>query len=691
MAMGLIVEYLRRTRSGVTSPSICLEDLTTQPSISDMAGVGQRACAGHVLRWALSEGIFVGKLTIPRDIRQLLFCEALPEALEQHRGALPITILGDFHQLCLSSPLDSVQPIIDERRAKGAHYTPPALVDYMVARAFQDMAMEQSSLENLRVLDPSCGCGAFLIAVLRHLSTVTGKAGQSRLIGRLYGSDIDSRAVALTRVSLILSLCDEFAAVGGLQGLTSVLRRQLATRDYLEGKTWACKRFDLIVGGPPFIRVEQLHKANPRAVAQYRCLYQTARTGQFDLYMPFVEKSIGLLASGGRLAFSVSASFLRSNSGSELRRVLGKDCQVVEVVEFEDGNVYPDASVQIALIMARKGSGSERNSRTRYVFIPEGRPIRKQLTTLLRPGCRSVDGSKVVRVALRNAPSNDWNLNHDRDRAFLAQVEAVGTPLGQLPVDLRLGMCTGADDVFLLKAIGSLRGRMVRLMCRNGEGIDLEAALVRTILRGRYVKTSALQSSDYVCVFPYDEKGDVLTERVLRRDFPRTYEYLCSHKSRLRRRRLCSQQRWYSLRKVDVASHLAKPKFITPVVCSPQGFLLDSKGVLCHQGILTITPRGDELDIHYLLGLFNSKIFWRYISLRAVSMGKGRRVLRLHLAKTLPVLLPENRKQLLLVSSIARSVSSMQKACSSKTILTETNRINELVHKLYGLDATPSR
>jgi hypothetical protein len=44
--------------------------------------------------------------------------------------------------------------------------------------------------------------------------------------------------------------------------------------------------------------------------------------GQFDLYMPFIEKSIGLLRLGGRLAFSVSSSFLRSKSGKQLRNVI---------------------------------------------------------------------------------------------------------------------------------------------------------------------------------------------------------------------------------------------------------------------------------------------------------------------------------------------------------------------------------
>ena len=691
LALGLTVEYLRRMRSGQASQSISLADLTPYASIGDMAGAARRAYTGHALRGAFSDSIFAGRLAMPRDIRQLLFSEALPEALEQQHRGLSITVLGDFHQLCLSNPLDSTKPAVNERRARGAHYTPPALVDYMIARVFQNMAAENQSLENLRVLDPSCGCGAFLIAIIRHLSAATGTIGQAPLVRRLYGSDIDSRAVALTRLSLILSLCEEPIAAGRPKGLASILSRQLVTRDFLESKTWARKGWDLIVGGPPFIRVEQLHKADPRLVARYRRLYQTARTGQFDLYMPFVEKSIGLLAPGGRLAFSVSASFHRSKSGTELRRILGRGCYVEEIVEFEDGNVYPDASVQIALIMVRKGIRSVRDGRTRYAFVPEGKPIRKQLGALLRPRCRSVSGSRVVRVDLRNTPSDDWNLHHDRDKAFLARLEAVGTPLGQLPLRLGLGMCTGADDVFLLRTIGPLRGHSVRLTRRCGEEVELESALVKTILRGRYIKATGLRGSYHVCVFPYDENGGVLNERVLRRDFPRTYEYLRMHKSRLRRRRLCSGQLWYALRKVNVAIHLAKPKLITPIICSPEGFLLDGKGVLCHQGILTITPQCSDLDIHYLLGLLNSDSLWRYISLRAASMGKDRRVLRLQLAKALPVLVPENRKQRSLALAIARSVLSMQKARAPKKALAITSRINGLVDELYGVDAVCPR
>ena len=164
------------------------------------------------------------------------------------------------------------------------------------------------------------------------------------------------------------------------------------------------------------------------------------------------------------------------------------------------------------------------------------------------------------------------------------------------------------------------------------------------------------------------------------------YEYLRDRKKRLLQRRLCAGQPWYALRKVDIAQHLVKPKLIIPTICSFGSFFLDITGVLCHHSILTITPKSNEIDIYYLLGLLNSGVFWRYISLRAASMGANRRVLRLKLAKTLPILLPENQKQRSLATAIAQLALSLQKTNASHDNSTQTSRIDALVNELYDVN-----
>jgi hypothetical protein len=81
---------------------------------------------------------------------------------------LPLSFFGDFHQLWVANPLGTDA---SRRYERGIHYTPAPIVDYLVNaildRAFAGRSIDE--IKRLRLLDPSCGCGAFLIAVLRYV------------------------------------------------------------------------------------------------------------------------------------------------------------------------------------------------------------------------------------------------------------------------------------------------------------------------------------------------------------------------------------------------------------------------------------------------------------------------------------------------------------------------------------------
>ncbi len=663
LALALIVEYLRR--AGLQSGRSCgVEDLATGACIRDMARLAE---ARRAPAWARFSGLLKGKLVIPADIRESLFAQSLPSLYATFDGELPITILGEFHQMCVSAPLTGRGPQ-NERRAKGAHYTPAPLVDYIVGRAMAQLRADGTACDAMRVLDPSCGCGAFLVAVLRHLGTRRDKTAPVLLCG----SDIDARAVVLAGLSLLLAAL--VPRVDGRSALMtgSVRNRNLVVKDFLAIDTWRDEEFDLIIGGPPFVRVEQMHGIYPDRVREYRRTYSTAQDGQFDLYMPFIEKSAHLLRPGGRLAFSLSNGFLRSKSGARLRRLLSNHCSVEEIIEFEDDRIYPDTSVQIAILLASK---TEPRVRTRYAFVPKDRPVREQLGRVYRPSCRFVSRSKVLRISLPNGSSDAWPLHSAQDGGFLDHMDRVATPLGQLPVRASLGVCTGADGVFLLRPNGPPVGRITPVVTRSGQQLGLEAAALRPIRRARQSTVSRGGGTGHLCVFPYDTNGEVLREQAFRKTYPMAYEYLLTHRQRLLSRRLCPSQPWYALRKVDVASHFGKVKIISPTVCSARGFHLDTDGVLCHHSLLTISPLDRSIDLHYLLGILNSELLWRYISLRSARMGGERRVLRLQVARRLPVVFPQTRAQRTLAARIARRCHRVgPSAC-----------VDDLVRELYGM------
>ena len=112
--------------------------------------------------------------------------------------------------------------------------------------------------------------------------------------------------------------------------------------------------YDVILGGPPFVRLEQLHSTQRDQLPLYRRRYLSARQGQYDLYMLFIEQALDLLNEGGHVAFSLSNSFLRTDSGRIVRGYIAANACVEEIVEFEDPKTYDDAATQIALLRLRK-------------------------------------------------------------------------------------------------------------------------------------------------------------------------------------------------------------------------------------------------------------------------------------------------------------------------------------------------
>ena len=398
----------------------------------------------------------------PKDV-ELSSLINISEAVEALYGSrMPITLLGDFHQLCLYRPVADkrIRKKGSDRRGKGVYYTPAPLVDYLVfntlTKAFHKLAPKQ--IEHLRILDPSCGCGAFLIATVRFilkwledkynnnkesLSLSTQKSLEL-LESMIYGTDIDEWAIHKTRRLLLLTVWDFYINNGvsknDIRNLRiPTLEENIVCIDFLEERSLKNETFHVIIGGPPFVRVQELYKSDPAKVDNYKRNFRTAKNGQFDLYMLFIEKAIELLADRGYLSMSVSNTFLRSESGRTLRKLIAEKCAVNKIVEFEDSKLYPNALVQVAAITLQKTV--EKNA-TKHVFVKGKGGLRRKLSKIDKQGDNTF-------LQTRNLPatacaSENWILRAESETNLLCQIESAGIPLGKSPVSIRFGAATGA-------------------------------------------------------------------------------------------------------------------------------------------------------------------------------------------------------------------------------------------------------
>jgi len=623
---------------------------------------------------------------------------------------MPLCSFGDFHQLCITNPLEiqadgSVAGSL--RYERGIHYTPAPIVDYLTCSVLQEALAGKTieELRSLRILDPSCGCGAFLIASARYLfrwlekqhaedhesSPLTVRQRVDLVGNVLFGTDIDEDAVAWTKRLLLLTFLEMIPQEVACRDAVPVsfLDRDVVCRDFLtvghSDSDGLPKCFDVILGGPPFVRLAELRRSQRNRLPELRRRFQTARFGQFDLYMLFIEQSLELLANAGHLGFSLSNTVLRSRSGAMIRKVIMEESHIREIVEFDDQRVYPDATTQIAILTLTK---SRKACSTRYVRIEGIGKVRQKLHTLI--GCGTPRHSDVVIHQLSRDcfSSVHWSLTSVGESEWLDAVKSAGVPLGVFPVIAIHGIHAGADDVFIMREAGRTFSQIVFAKSRiDGRTYRLESGATRSIMRGRYVRGFGPPRSPDLCVFPYDEYGNLLPEDMFRSRFPLAYQYLLANKTTLINRRPQPGVPWYATTTAIHVQWSRIPMLICGAIDSGAGFtIIEDQNLLCHESIVLLYAKSSCVNLHCLLGILNSRLFWKYVTLTMPAIGRGQYALRLSALRRFPIPAVRSASHLDATQRIAGLVRDVVK---SSTTEQHTRRLRDQldreVEALYGI------
>ena len=222
----------------------------------------------------------------------------------------------------------------DERHDQGVHHTPPEVVDEVLSLA---LAHAAPLTDSTTVLDPAVGGGAFLLAMAERLP-----GDRVAVAGRLHGIDVDPLAVATTRAALALW-------AGG-----PVADGTIRVGDGLAADPFAGRRFDLVVGNPPFL--SQLRGGTPRN--------DTARAeiaGRWPGVGGYVDDAAAFLLAGvdaaladGTVVMIQPASVLGANDAEPVRARL--DASAPPVAMWVDPGRAFAAGVDTVALVHRLGS-----------------------------------------------------------------------------------------------------------------------------------------------------------------------------------------------------------------------------------------------------------------------------------------------------------------------------------------------
>lgn len=248
---------------------------------------------------------------------------------------------------------------IGSRKAAGSYYTPTDVVKQMVSGIVKNIYtnVERNDADHIRVLDPCCGTGNFLIQLSKVIP-----------MGQIYACDIDELSVQLARFNLALThsyQCKKEKAISktslNIEDLNKIYAN-ITCRNFLTKEDTEDIYFDVIIGNPPWGYAfdcdmrDYLHK-------KYRT---TGRRG-IESYDVFVERSLELLADGGVLEFVLPEAILDVRNHRDVRQVIADNSDIGRVRFLGDvfhGVQCPAITLQLVKSSApghTEGAEIERN------------------------------------------------------------------------------------------------------------------------------------------------------------------------------------------------------------------------------------------------------------------------------------------------------------------------------------------
>lgn len=131
--------------------------------------------------------------------------------------------------------------------------------------------------------------------------------------------------------------------------------------------------FNVVIGNPPYISNRDMHRLGLKELIKiYNRTYKSSKSGNYDLYVIFIEKSLLLLAREGILSFIVPNKFIIAKYSHSLLRFINESFHFNSVNDFSISNVFENAAVYpIVIIISRSDLRNRITNRNYMEYLPD--------------------------------------------------------------------------------------------------------------------------------------------------------------------------------------------------------------------------------------------------------------------------------------------------------------------------------
>lgn len=477
---------------------------------------------------------------------------------------------------------------------RGAVFTRSEVVDFIL-----DLVgyVPSEPLHHFRILEPSFGKGGFLLPIVDRLLAAWRRHGgdtsaaHSELGEAVLGVELHRDTFVLTRTAVIHRLEREGFPTPLALGLAE---QWLIQGDFLLEEQSAC--FDFVVGNPPYVRQEMIPAP---LLSEYRHRYRTMYD-RADIYVPFIERSLSLLAGGGTLGFICADRWMKNRYGGPLRAFIAEGFHLKTYVDMVDTDAFhSEVSAYPAItVIAKTTAGPTRIAHRPKIERVALRSVADEIRSHTLPQDSSV--REIVGVANGSEP---WLLESSDQTLLVRRIEGQFPALEETGCKVGIGVATGADKVF----VGDFKS------------LDVEPDRKLPLVTTQDIQSGEVVWKGQGVINPFADDGNLVELR----EYPKLSRYLEERKAVIAARH-CAQKtpaNWY--RTIDrIWPELAKrEKLLIPDIKGVAHVVFEPGKLYPHHNLYHVVS--DAWDLRALQAVLLSSISKLFVMTYSTKMRGG--------------------------------------------------------------------
>jgi len=631
--------------------------------------------------------------SVMREIIECLY-RTKDQSISYDFSIIDADVLGTVYEQYLSHILKKTEKRATltenhtHKKEQGIYYTPTYIVDYIVRSTLGELLKNANiDAERIKVLDPACGSGSFLIKAFdvlnehyrkndkdysqTQLDLQTGTTFTRKvkiLQNNIFGVDLDKQAVEIVQLNLLLKIAEKRHHLPLLEQNIRCGNSLIDDEKLAGDKAFKWEEqfneimreggFDVVIGNPPYVRQEELSEIKPYLEANYETYQGTA-----DLFVYFFEKELKILKEDGYFGMIVSNKWLRAGYGRNLRKLL-TEFWIEEFIDFGDLKVFADATIYPCIIIIRKLKKA--NPKIRICKMETLRF--GSLAEYVRNNSFFINQSELS--------ENEWNIQSREANELLKKLRTSGLPLEEyVGSKICRGILTGLNEAFIIDE--KRREELIRYDSKNED-------LIKSFLTGAECKRYVVKSQKNYIILT---KIGVEVEK-----YPAIYKHLCNFRGALEKR-WDKGNYWYELRACAYYDLFGVPKIVWGNLATRSSFSLDEMNGFYVNAPACILPTSSR----YVLGILNSKLMSYFLKSICAERQGGFIEQKPVYVSQVPIKKPTKEQEIEITQRVEKMLQLNEKLLKIGDKLTDErarieeeikktdSEIDEQVYKIYGI------